>query len=574
MIVKCERCQTRFKIPDEKVTEKGVKVRCTKCQNTFRVAREPASDPSALVAAPEPSGQVDPFQDFGVAPDPKGVEITRPGFYGAGVEATRPLPAASSWNDVDIDVDEEGNEEPTRTLTLPVGVYPPALAGGQPSPESLSGEDPFSDFMTAPATAPLTSDFDLGAEEVGAAPPRAPTPAAPPRAMSPPPAPPRAPVPAVAVPVASAAVRAPVPPSAPPPAPRAESLLRAASAPTSAPAGASPLGPLRTASAPAPVAVEEEDPFASLDLDAPSPVAPPPVEEPGSTVQDTVPTENLGDLFDFSGGASGEEGLGATDTGRAALLGHEPPAEPPGVSLLGDLPALDASDAPTGMWRDVVDLQDVPASAGPAVSVAKPSARPEDVGIPQRSGSSRARKVTGLVANVAIATVLVVGLGAVGHVYLREGRLDLSALSPERLRALVTPTASRPLQARDVSNGLYETRDGQQLFLVRGEVRSTATSASRVRVRAALFDGDQRVRSTEGLAGALPTPEDLFGLSTAESVSALRQRLDAAATVVQPGGAVPFLVLFHEYPADLASFRLEVTLELAPASAPPAPKAE
>ena len=40
MIVKCERCQTRFKIPDEKVTDKGVKVRCTKCQHTFKVVRE------------------------------------------------------------------------------------------------------------------------------------------------------------------------------------------------------------------------------------------------------------------------------------------------------------------------------------------------------------------------------------------------------------------------------------------------------------------------------------------------------------------------------------------------------
>ena len=39
MIVKCDQCQTRFKIPDEKVTSKGVKVRCTKCQHTFRVKR-------------------------------------------------------------------------------------------------------------------------------------------------------------------------------------------------------------------------------------------------------------------------------------------------------------------------------------------------------------------------------------------------------------------------------------------------------------------------------------------------------------------------------------------------------
>jgi hypothetical protein len=37
--------------------------------------------------------------------------------------------------------------------------------------------------------------------------------------------------------------------------------------------------------------------------------------------------------------------------------------------------------------------------------------------------------------------------------------------------------------------------------------------------------------------------------------------LDAAATSVAPGAKAPFLVMFHEYPADLGSFRLEVTLE-------------
>ncbi|NPC75606.1 paraquat-inducible protein A, partial [Corallococcus exiguus] len=52
MIVQCEQCQTRFKIPDEKVTEKGVKVRCTKCQNTFRVAREPAPVPYTHLTLP------------------------------------------------------------------------------------------------------------------------------------------------------------------------------------------------------------------------------------------------------------------------------------------------------------------------------------------------------------------------------------------------------------------------------------------------------------------------------------------------------------------------------------------
>ncbi|RKG96111.1 thioredoxin, partial [Corallococcus sp. CA053C] len=72
MIVQCEQCQTRFKIPDEKVTEKGVKVRCTKCQNTFRVAREPTPAPAVLPPAPPAGGQVDPFQAFGDAPEPVG----------------------------------------------------------------------------------------------------------------------------------------------------------------------------------------------------------------------------------------------------------------------------------------------------------------------------------------------------------------------------------------------------------------------------------------------------------------------------------------------------------------------
>src|SRR5580658_1903887 len=46
MIVKCASCQTRFKIGDDKVTEKGVKVRCTKCGTIFTVRKGDA--PAAL----------------------------------------------------------------------------------------------------------------------------------------------------------------------------------------------------------------------------------------------------------------------------------------------------------------------------------------------------------------------------------------------------------------------------------------------------------------------------------------------------------------------------------------------
>ena len=74
MIVKCEQCQTRFKIPDEKVTDKGVKVRCTKCGHTFRVTRDSAADASGVPVPLPPApaigagdGGFDPFERFGTA---------------------------------------------------------------------------------------------------------------------------------------------------------------------------------------------------------------------------------------------------------------------------------------------------------------------------------------------------------------------------------------------------------------------------------------------------------------------------------------------------------------------------
>ncbi|MGC9043406.1 MAG: zinc-ribbon domain-containing protein [Myxococcota bacterium] len=37
MIIKCDKCQTSFKLPDEKVKPEGTKVRCSKCKNIFTV---------------------------------------------------------------------------------------------------------------------------------------------------------------------------------------------------------------------------------------------------------------------------------------------------------------------------------------------------------------------------------------------------------------------------------------------------------------------------------------------------------------------------------------------------------
>lgn len=44
MIIKCEKCQTKFRLDDSKVTDRGVKVRCTKCKHVFRVHKENAEE--------------------------------------------------------------------------------------------------------------------------------------------------------------------------------------------------------------------------------------------------------------------------------------------------------------------------------------------------------------------------------------------------------------------------------------------------------------------------------------------------------------------------------------------------
>ncbi|WP_233278022.1 hypothetical protein [Myxococcus stipitatus] len=356
--------------------------------------------------------------------------------------------------------------------------------------------------------------------------------------------------------------------------------------PSAAPGGGEDLFASLTGTPP-PAVLGGEDPFASLDLsDATVPGRPP------SAAPSPAPASSAGDLFDLSSDsdAFGEHaGVQPSESGRAELFGHSSPEglgfdEPQAHStrsLLDDVPPVDDGQGlgvslgrigvPGGAQREVVDLSP-DLSAAPAVSVVKPTARPEDVGIPQARPPSRARKVTALLLNLVVAAALVVGLGAVGRVYLREGRIDLTVLSPERLRALVIPTPTS-LVALDVSNGLYETQSGRPVFFIRGDVENRTSTATQVRVRGALFDGDQRVRSAEGLAGIVATPEELHAVGNAEAAQALRQRLDGAATSVAPGARAPFLLVFQEYPADLGAFRLEVTVEpvAAPSEPTPAP---
>lgn len=504
MIVKCDKCQTRFKIPDEKVTDKGVKVRCTKCQNTFRVTKAAdaqASAPPAPVtrpAAPAPASgpaEFDPFASFGA---PSGdAELTRPGFFAAGVAASRkdasapPPPTADDLFDA-----------PTRVGPLPI----PELARGGGS--------------AAKAVPPT---------------PAAP-PAPPPRVAKPAPSRPApvAPPPGLDLDFPGTETSAPPPPAPPPRKNRASNLL-ADVPPASDPFGLDAVksGPFGAPPAEGFSPPSGAFPAASADLSRSGIFGPSDATLGGNTGAHELPE------------------MGDADSARAMF---DMPERPPQREFIGppaDAPLELGGSAPPPATDTMV------AKLALAPKVTKPAGKPEDArGLEDVPKQSLGRRVSGVVINLSIAAALIFVLLAVA---LNDGKLDLATFSPERLKSAFLP--SREMVATDISNGLYETQSGRPVFFVRGEVVNRGEQTGKVRVRAEILDGTQLVRAAEGLAGATPTPEELYQIANQADLDAVTAKLDHAAKDVPAGGRAPFVVAFYEYPPELAGYRLRVTVQ-------------
>jgi hypothetical protein len=253
--------------------------------------------------------------------------------------------------------------------------------------------------------------------------------------------------------------------------------------------------------------------------------------------------------------------ISPTETGRHMLdLPAHEGAEPGPGEEFGATGSRELIDLPSQHSEEPAPAaRPVPTLASPAI--ARPAGRPADMGIPERRKVSAAQAVTGQVAYLTIAAGLLLALTAVGGVYMKEGKVDASALSPGQLVKMLTPSQ---FAMREVTNGLYDTRGSTPIFYVRGEVENRSSKPARVKVQAALYDGGQRVKSAEGLAGLSPTPEELHAITSAEAVAQLRTRLDAEATVIEPGKRAPFTLVLQEYPKDLSAFRLRVTMEPVP----------
>ncbi len=192
VVVQCPTCRTKFRIADDKVTDRGVRVRCTSCKNVFQVRKPGASpadpgpgpgstmDLSSLDAATVARPSARPGGRNGAAPAGRSATSTaRP----AAARSAGPSPSGARRLDAD---DLFGMAELTGEAPLAGGVLsrPPPLAPGKPPSRA------------PPAPMPNFDDIDLEVNDAPPLPsrpppaPRASRPPPPPRAAEPPPPPP------------------------------------------------------------------------------------------------------------------------------------------------------------------------------------------------------------------------------------------------------------------------------------------------------------------------------------------------------------------------------------------------
>jgi|GEM_PF-1933161 len=139
MIIQCDKCGTKFELADEKIGDKGARVRCSKCKSVFTVKKPEATQEEPKAPPPPPQQESSPAKPPGAEEDPF---------------------SDFSFND-DLDF-SEGDEEVNLDSSGTQGqsVPPPPEAGG----EDLLGESPdvsFSKPAPAQEDPSIGDDFDF-----------------------------------------------------------------------------------------------------------------------------------------------------------------------------------------------------------------------------------------------------------------------------------------------------------------------------------------------------------------------------------------------------------------------------
>jgi predicted Zn finger-like uncharacterized protein len=397
------------------------------------------------------------------------------------------------------------------------------------------------------------------------------------------------------------------PPPLPPPLPAQRPSDPFVAFPAPAPAAAPPVpaadpfappspDPFAAAASPGPdpfALAAQADPFASAAQPDPFAPAAAPFASPEPAARPTDLGELLAGAASAAPSAPGPAEPAAVDAPAAALAGdalalEERPANgPKPVSSAPFDQGLEAGydafagalDPQTGALELASPSDPAPLVTGfhelPQPGSAAPAAEPRIAAAtappasataePQERTRGRPSHLRAVVVNVVALAALLVAAIAILALWRTEGPIDGRALRPSAvLAALRRGGGDAAFAARDVRSGLYERERAPPVLFVRGSVVSRAAApVPRVQVRVEVLRGGAVVARGEALAGALPTPEELWAAHDATALAAVSAAAARRApSQVGPGEAVPFLVAIADQPADLAGTTLRV--EIAP----------
>lgn len=149
MIIQCDKCATKFRLDDSRITPNGVKVRCTKCDNVF------------IVTPPPPPEEVHVEELFGVAPGEQAV----PQPAHAGAVQAKPTTARPKDENRHLAFDFEDGPEVTKEdlFKEPPKPAEDQFSGVEASPEKevekkFSLDDLDFSFSSAPSTKDETAE--------------------------------------------------------------------------------------------------------------------------------------------------------------------------------------------------------------------------------------------------------------------------------------------------------------------------------------------------------------------------------------------------------------------------------
>lgn len=166
-----------------------------------------------------------------------------------------------------------------------------------------------------------------------------------------------------------------------------------------------------------------------------------------------------------------------------------------------------------------------------------------------------------------LGLLLLAALAAGGYFAWRTGKVDLSGLpNVARIRTLLhldtTEIAEGQIRTRGLNGFFLQSRKAGRLFVIQGEaVNDYREPRSAIAVKGVIFDGKGASLLQQTVFCGNPlTADEMTDLSFERIVERMNNQFgDSLSNLNVPAGkAIPFTIVFHNLPAELSEFSVEV----------------